>query len=115
DFAMMGKLLNAIYECLLRDLYEVILTSYADKAQLQRLGGIMTVVDEHIRSDPNFNQSPEDFENFKTAAVDGLAAEARKMYDSLLDRELPQEHEKWEFYHIMQLAKAVLKLAEKVQ
>src|ERR1700761_9632612 len=46
DFAMMGKLLNAIYECLLRDLYEVILTSYADKAQLSRLGVIMTVVDE---------------------------------------------------------------------
>ncbi|KIW70358.1 hypothetical protein PV04_02633 [Phialophora macrospora] len=115
DFALMGKLLNAIYEYLLRDLYEVILTSYADKAQLPRLGAIMAVMDEHIRSDPSFHQSPEDFEDFKTAAIDGLATEARKIYDSLLDRELPQEHEKWEFYHIMQLAKAVLKLAEKVQ
>ncbi|KAJ9616518.1 hypothetical protein H2200_000237 [Cladophialophora chaetospira] len=115
DFALMGKLLNAIYETLLRELYEVILTSYADKAQLPRLGVIMTVVDEHIRSDPNFNQSPEDFDNFKAAAIDGLATEARKIYDGLLDRELPQEQAKWEFYHIMQLAKAVLKLAEKVQ
>jgi hypothetical protein len=115
DFALMGKLLNEIYEYLLRDLYEVILTSYADKAQLPRLGAIMAVIDEHIRSDPSFHQSPEDFEKFKTAAIDGLATEARRMYDSLLDRELPQQHEKWEFYHIMQLAKAVLKLAEKVQ
>ncbi|ETI19976.1 hypothetical protein G647_08991 [Cladophialophora carrionii CBS 160.54] len=115
DFALMGKLLNAIYEYLLRDLYEVILTSYADKAQLPRLGAIMAVIDEHIRSDPSFRQSPEDFENFKAAAIDGLATEARKMYDSLLDRELPHEQEKWECYHIMQLAKAVLKLAEKVQ
>ncbi|EXJ59516.1 uncharacterized protein A1O5_12141 [Cladophialophora psammophila CBS 110553] len=115
DFALMGRLLNAIYESLLRDLYEVIMTSYADKAQLPKLGVIMAVIDEHIRSDPNFNQSPEDFENFKSAAIDGLATEARKIYDALLDRQLPQENEKWEFYHIQQLAKAVLKLAEKVQ
>ena len=115
DFALMGKLLNGIYESLLRDLYEVILTSYADKAQLARLGVIMAVIDEHIRSDPNFSQSPEDFESFKRAVIDGLAAEARKIYDSLLDRELPEDQEKWQCYHIMQLAKAVLNLAEKIQ
>lgn len=115
DFALMGKVLNALYEFLLRDLYEVVLTSYADKAQLPRLGAIMTVIEEHIEKDENFKRNPEDFENFKRAAIDGLASEARKMYDALLDRELPHEHEKWEFYHIMQLAKAVLKLAEKIQ
>lgn len=115
DFALMGKLLNALYESLLRDLYETIMTAYADKAQLPKLGAILAVIDEHIRNDPSFTQNPEDFDNFKKAVTDGLAVEARKIYDGLLDRELPQGHEKWEFYHIQQLANAVLKLAEKVQ
>lgn len=115
DFALMGRLLNAIYESLLRDLYEAIMTAFADKAQLPKLGVILAVMDEHIRNDPSFTQSPEEFDNFKNAAVDGLAVEARKIYDALLDRELPQQPDTWEFFHIQQLSTAVLKLAEKVQ
>ncbi|KAL6253094.1 hypothetical protein RBB50_000815 [Rhinocladiella similis] len=115
DFALMGKILGALHEALLRDLYETIMTSFADKAHLPKLGMIMAIIDEHIKSDPNFTQNSEDFENFKNAAIDGLAAEARKLYDTLLDKELPQENEKWEFYHIQQVATGVLKLAEKVQ
>lgn len=115
DFALIGKVLSALYEALLRDLYGSIMTAYADKAQLPKLGAIMAVLDEHIRNDPNFTQSPEDFDKFKNAVIDGLATEARKMYDGYLDRELPQENDKWEFYHVQQLAKALLKLAEKVQ
>lgn len=115
DFALMGKVLSALYEALLRDLYEAIMTAYADKPQLPKLGMILAILDEHIRNDPNFAQNHDDSENFKNAVIDGLAAEARRIYDDLLDRELPQENEKWEFYHVQQLAKAVLKLAEKVQ
>ncbi|EXJ87158.1 hypothetical protein A1O3_04117 [Capronia epimyces CBS 606.96] len=115
DFALMGKILHALHEALLRDLYEVIMTAYADKAELQRVGAIMAIVDDHIQNDPNFTQNREDLQNFKNAVIDGLANEARKVYDSLLDRQLPQQNEKWEFYHIQELAKAVLKLAERVQ
>ncbi len=115
DFALMGKLLSALHEALLRDLYESIMTAYADKAQLPKLGMILAIIDEHIKNDPNFTQNSDDFENFKNAAIDGLAVEARRLYDNLLDRELPQENEKWEFYHIQQVATGVLKLAEKVQ
>ncbi|KAK6386928.1 hypothetical protein LTS17_000192 [Exophiala oligosperma] len=115
DFALMGKILSALHEALLRDLYETIMTSFADKAHLPKLGMIMAIIDEHIKSDPNFAKNAEDFQNFKNAAIDGLAAEARKLYDNLLDKELPQENEKWEFYHIQQVATGVLKLAEKVQ
>ena len=50
DFSQMRKLLADVYHALLRDLYSVIMTSYADKAELPRLGAIMTVVDEHIRA-----------------------------------------------------------------
>ncbi|KAJ4520103.1 hypothetical protein HRR83_002066 [Exophiala dermatitidis] len=115
DFALMGKVLGTLHEALLRDLYEAIMTAYADKADLQRVGAVMAIIDEHVQSDPNFTQNREEFQNFKNAAIDGLAAEAQRIYDELLDRELPRENEKWEFYHIQQVAKAVLKLAERVQ
>ena len=115
DFALMRKLLSEIYVSLLRDLYEVIMTAYDDKAQLPRLGSIMTVVDEHIKSDPAFSQSHDDFENFKNSAIDGLENKARGIYGDSLEKQLPLEPEKWQFWHIQQLAKAVLKLAEKVQ
>lgn len=115
DFALMGKLLTTLYNALLQQLYDVILTAYADKAQLPKLGSIMAIVDEHIKSDPSFAQGSEDFEDFKHAAIDGLIAEAKKVYNTILARELPQEDEKWEFYHIQQLSQALLKLAEKIQ
>ena len=115
DFALMRKLLNEVYQSLLRDLYEVVMTAYDDKAQLPRLGAIMTVVDEHIRSDPSYSQSRDDFENFKSSAVDGLESKAREIYGGALEKQLPLEPEKWEFWHVQQLAKSVLKLAERVQ
>ena len=115
DFAMMRKLLSDIYHALLRDLYEVIMSAYDDKAQLQRLGAVMTVLDEHIRNDHSFSQSTQDFENFKRQATTGLEEKAREIYGSSLEKQLPTEPEKWEFYHVQQLATSVLKLAEKIQ
>jgi hypothetical protein len=115
DFALMGKIVSALHETLLRDVFETIMTAYADKAQLPKLGMILAFLDEHLRNDPNFTQSPDESEAFRNAVIDGLASEARRMYATLLDRELPREDNKWEFYHVQQVAKAVLKLAEKVQ
>jgi hypothetical protein len=115
DFALMRKLLSEIYNALLRDLYEVLMTSYDDKAQLPRLGSVMTVLDEHIRNDPSFSQSSQDFENFKRQVTDGLEEKSREIYGLSLEKELPLEPEKWEFYHVQQVGKSVLKLAEKIQ
>lgn len=115
DFSQMRKLLADVYHALLRDLYGVILTSYADKAELPRLGSIMTIIDEHIRADPSFNISQQDFEQFKVQASEGLEHKARDIYQGLLEKQLPAEPEKWEFFHIQELAKSVLKLCEKIQ
>ncbi|ETN43028.1 uncharacterized protein HMPREF1541_02186 [Cyphellophora europaea CBS 101466] len=115
DFSQMRKLLADVYHALLRDLYNVIMTSYADKAELPRLGSIMTVVDDHLRSDPSFNVSQHDFDQFKGQASQGLENNARDIYQGLLEKQLPAEPEKWEFFHVQELAKGVLKLCEKVQ
>ena len=115
DFATMRKLLSDIYHALLRDLYEVIMTSYDDKAQLPRLGSIMAILDDHIRNDGSFSQNAQHFETFKKQATAGLEDKAREIYGGSLEKQLPPEPEKWEFYHVQQLAKTVLKLAEKIQ
>jgi hypothetical protein len=115
DFAQMRRLLADVYHALLRDLYNVIQTSYADKAELPRLGSIMTIIDEHIKSDPSFNLSDDDFEQFKAQASEGLEHKAREIYQTQLEKQLPAEPEKWEFFHVQELAKSVLKLCEKVQ
>jgi hypothetical protein len=75
----------------------------------------MTIVDEHLRSDPNFSQSKDDFESFRQSAIDGLEGKAKDIYGESLEKQLPLEPDKWEFWHVQQLAKAVLKLAEKIQ
>ncbi|RMZ90196.1 hypothetical protein DV736_g2561, partial [Chaetothyriales sp. CBS 134916] len=115
DFVLIRKVINELFQSLLRDLYEVIMTAYDDKAQLSRLGNIMTVIDEHIRNDPGFNQSTDDFENFRNSTVDGLESKARDAYGEALAKQLPLEPENWEFWHVQQLANNVLKIAEKVQ
>jgi len=115
DFALMQQVLSAVYDALLRDVYDCIMTAYSDKAQLPRLGSIMTILDDHIRNDPSFAQNAHDFDHFKGLVIDGLANRARDIYRQHVEREIPVEPEKWEFCHIQQLGKAVLKLAEKVQ
>ena len=115
DFALMRTLLSDIYHTLLRDLYEVVMSSYADKAQLQRLGAIMTIIDDHIKSDSSFAQSEQDFQRFKDSAIDGLEGKARELYGESLEKQLPLEPDTWEFWHIQQLSKHVLKLCEKIQ
>lgn len=114
DFALMQQLLLRIYEALLRDLYGAILQSYETKAS-PLLWPILAIMSEHIQSDPSFNQSPEDFTRFKQQVSEGLADKARDMYGVFVEKEIPQDQDTWEFYHITQLGKAVLKLSERVQ
>ena len=114
DFALMQQLLSAIYAALLRDLYEAMMTSYDTKVS-PLLGAVLTILDEHIRSDPNFTQNEQNFNYFKSQVAEGLANRAREIYGSNVEKEIPPEPERWEFYHIQQLGKAVLKLAERVQ
>lgn len=114
DFALMQQILLSIQEALQRDLYGAILQSYETKAS-PLMGPILTILDEHIRSDPSFAQNAEDPARFKQQVSEGLANKARDIYGAAVEKEIPQDQDTWEFYHITQLGKAVLKLAERVQ
>lgn len=114
DLVLMQQLLHTLYEALLRKLYEAIMMSYDPKPS-PILGSLLYVLDTHIRADPGFSSGKEQEEQFRAIVADGLATRAREIYGSLVEKEIPQEQEAWEFYHVIQLGKAVLKLAEKIQ
>lgn len=114
DLATMQQLLHALHEALLRELYEAVMKSY-DAKPSPILAPILYVLDTHIRADPGFSSAPGQLEQFQAIVADGLADKAREVYGSFVEKEIPQEQETWEFYHVILLGKSVIKLAEKIQ
>ena len=114
DFALMRQLLSSIHDSLLRELYAALMQCYDPKPP-PLLGSVLYILDIHIRDDPSFSMNPEEYGRFRSSAAEGLASNAREMYGAYVDKEIPQDQDTWEFYHITQLGKAVLKLAERIQ
>lgn len=114
DFSLMQQTLSGIYDLLLRELYEAMMTCY-DKKQSPHLGMTLAIIDEHIKSDQSFTESPDNFHYFQQQVSQGLESKAREIYADFVEKEIPGEQETWEFYHIMQLGKRVLEKAQQIQ
>jgi hypothetical protein len=114
DFALMRQVLSSVHDSLLRELYATLMQCYDTKPP-PLLGSILYILDTHIRGDPSFSMNPDEYARFRISAADGLASKAREMYGAFVDKEIPQDQDTWEFYHVTQLGKAVLKLAERIQ
>ena len=83
----MRTLLSDIYHALLRDLYDVVMSSYDDKAQLQRLGAIMTIIDDHIKGTiPALRRANKTFSDSRTPPLTDLRAKARELYGESLEK-----------------------------
>lgn len=113
DFALNQQNLKSLHEALLRDIYDVALRCYEPKPP--SVGQIIYVLEHHIYDDPNFSKSPEDMEAFSAQLLGGLREKAFSLYKEYLAKFLPQEQETWEFYHVMELGKAVVALAQRIQ
>lgn len=113
DFALNKQTLSALHDALLRDLYNVLQRCYEEKPP--SAGEIMYVLDHHIYADPNFSRTPEDVESFTELLWDGLRERAHDLYKVYLAKEIPDDLSCWEFFHVIQLGKAVVKLAERIQ
>lgn len=114
DFSMMQSILAGVHDALLRELYGAMMTCY-DNKQSPLLGMILAVIDEHIKSDQSFSQSPDDARYFTQQVSEGLENKARETYADFVEKEIPPEQDTWEFYHITQLGKRVLEKAMKTQ
>lgn len=113
DVAIHQQLLLALHDALLRDLYDTMQHCYEQKPP--SIGSIMYVLENHIQDDPNFPKNPEDIKNFTRQLHDGLQQKAHELYREYLEKEVPQDQLGWEFFHVVELGKAVVALAQRIQ
>ena len=113
DFALNQQLLSAIHNALLRDLYDIALRCYEQKPP--SVGEIMFVLEHHIYDDPNFTKTTEEIDAFTHQLREGLREKAFGIYKEYLEKHLPQDQHSWEFFHVIELGKAVMTLAQRIQ
>ncbi|CAI6339416.1 unnamed protein product [Periconia digitata] len=113
DYALNQQILNQLHECLLRELFELMLLVY--DAKPPSLGPIMYVLNNHIYEDELFNHPPEQLDQFTEELRLSLKKRASDVYSGLLAKHVPSMADQWEFYNVIELGKAVVKLCEKIQ
>lgn len=113
DYALNQQILTSLHEALLRELFELMLLVYDSKPP--PLGPIMYVLNNHIYDDPLFNAAPEDLDQYTEQLRQALKQRAADVYRELLAKHIPETKEQWEFYHVIELGRAVVKLCERIQ
>lgn len=113
DYALNQQILTALHEALLRELFEKVLHCFDTKAP--QLGPIMYVLENHLYEDPIFNAVPEELDRFTEQLRQALREKAADVYRELLAKHIPEMKEQWEFYHVIELGKAVVKLCDRIQ
>ena len=113
DTALNQQILSALHVALLRDLYDVLQHCYESKPP--SVGPIVYVLENHIYEDPSFSKTPEDFGSYSEQLRQGLQGKAHEMYRAFLQKEVPNDQNSWEFYHVIELGKAVVNLAQRIQ
>ncbi|RAL63192.1 hypothetical protein DID88_004271 [Monilinia fructigena] len=113
DFALYRQILTNLHDALLRDLYDLLQHCY--EAKPPSPGPVLLILETHIKSDPLFSTSPGGYNAYVEQLVEGLKSKAAEVYREYLEAEVPQNQEEWEFFHVVQLGKSVVKLCERIQ
>lgn len=113
DYAMKQKALSTLHDSLLRELYEIMLLVY--EAKTPPLGPLMYVLTTHIYEDPLFQENEEALDQYTEQLKKALRERAADKYRELLAKHIPETKEEWEFFHVIELGRAVVKLCEKIQ
>ncbi|KAL8782640.1 MAG: hypothetical protein Q9213_005227 [Squamulea squamosa] len=113
DTALYQQILSALHEALMRDLYDIMQQCYEPKPP--NIGPIMYVLETHIYNDSSFSKSQDELDALSGALHEGLQQKAHDMYRSFLEKHVPQDQHSWEFFHVIELGKAVTALAQKIQ
>ena len=113
DFALNQQILSILHDALIRDLYDALQHCYEQKPP--SITPIIYVLEHHIHNDPSFSRSSEDLDAFTSQLRKGLQQKAHEIYRAYLEKHVPQDQYSWEFFHVIQLGKAVVTLAERIQ
>lgn len=113
DFALYRATLSNLHDTLLRELYELMQHCY--EAKPPSVGYVMGILENHIVNDPTFSKSEEELDEFTATLTEGLVKKSATVYRGFLEKEIPQSQEEWNFYHVVQLGKSVVKVCERIQ
>lgn len=113
DYALNQQVLSALHDALLRELFELMMFVYESKPP--PLGPVMYILENHIYDDPTFPGTADDLDQFTEQLKQALRQKAGDVYRDLLAKHIPDTKEEWEFYHVIELGRAVVKLCERIQ
>lgn len=113
DITLQQQALEGIHDALLRELFDLLQHCY--EAKPPSIGSVMYILETHIYDDPLFVKTPEDLDQFSEALREGLRQRARDAYNVMLSKHVPEDADSWEFFNVIQLGKAVVALADKIQ
>ncbi len=113
DYTLYRHVLSNLHDALLRDLYDGMQHCYDSKPP--SIGPLMLVLETHIYQDKFFSRNPEHMEAFAMQLHDALRDKAAAVYRGYLEAEVPQNQDEWQFFHVVQLGKAVVKLCTRIQ
>ena len=75
----------------------------------------MYIITSHIYEDPIFDAPEDDLNEFTEQLRQALRRKAGDVYAEMLAKNIPDAKEAWEFFHVIELGRAVVKLCEKIQ
>ena len=113
DTVLNQQILTALHVALLRDLYDMLQHCYEPKPP--SVGPIVYVLEHHIYNDPSFSKTQDDVDGYREQLYEGLQGKAHEMYRAFLQKEVPNDQNSWEFFHVIELGKMVVTLAQRIQ
>lgn len=113
DTVLNQQILSALHVALQRDLYDVLQHCYESKPP--SVGPVVYVLENHIYNDQGFSKTPEDLDSCREQLYHGLQGKAHEMYRAFLQKEVPNDQNSWDFFHVIELGKAVVNLAQRIQ
>lgn len=113
DHSLYQQILSALHDCLLREVYELLMHCYEPKAP--SIGAVMSILLNHVYPDPAFNQKPDDMDAFSNQLAEGLRKHADQIYHAFLEKEIPAAKEDWNFVHVVSLGSSVTKLCQRIK
>lgn len=113
DQSLQQQALVSIHDALLRELFELLQHCYENKPP--SIGQVMYILENHIYDDELFAKTPEDLDQFSEDLREALRERARAAYNNMLAKHIPEDADSWEFFNVIQLGKAVISLADKIQ
>lgn len=113
DNGLYQHVLAALHDTLLRDLYDLMQHCYEQKPP--SIGPTLIVIESHLYEDPSFTKTADNLNVFSSQLYEGLRQKAHEVYRDFLEKDVPQDQSSWEFFHVIELGKSVVNLAQRIQ